>query len=244
MNITSFPLELEITGDGVSLTNTTQLASTPTSASIAYAFAQNGTDQSGNVSVAIVGSSLVFSFIAPFTGPVVVGVNLASGFLSALPAQSVVQATTPWVTKSTQQPVFTSIVVANPPLGTAATIVVPAGVQWSVKTVFFWLQTSATVANRIAVVTAITAPQGSPPTTVALGAAYSQFTQAANIVNFYTFSNAFASATANFAFVNEIQVSMPNFVLPPSASIQLNAGFMQAGDQISHIALGVEATTL
>src|ERR1700688_3420674 len=89
-NITSIPLTLTIVGDGASLTATVGLASAPTSVSLVRAFSATGTDVSSNISSVVVsGSGLLFTFLATFTGPITVILNLGNA-ATASPASGLV----------------------------------------------------------------------------------------------------------------------------------------------------------
>ena len=97
-NFISFPLQIVLTGDGVSLNATVALAVAPTSVSLVSAYGPTGADVSSNIaSVNVVGSSIVFTFNAVFTGAIAVEVALASANYNSLPLQPVAQITSPWI---------------------------------------------------------------------------------------------------------------------------------------------------
>lgn len=97
-NFISFPLQIVLTGDGVSLNATVALAAAPTSVSLVSAYGPTGADVSSNIaSVNVVGSSIVFTFNAVFTGAIAVEVALASANYNSLPLQPVAQITSPWI---------------------------------------------------------------------------------------------------------------------------------------------------
>jgi hypothetical protein len=97
-NFISFPLQIVLTGDGVSLNATVALAVAPTSVSLVSAYGPTGADVSSNIaSVNVLGSTIVFTFNAVFTGAITVEVALASANYNSLPAQPVLQTTSPWV---------------------------------------------------------------------------------------------------------------------------------------------------
>jgi hypothetical protein len=117
-NFISFPLQIVLTGDGVSLNATVALAAAPTSVSLVSAYGPTGADVSSNIaSVNVVGSSIVFTFNAVFTGAIAVEVALASANYNSLPLQPVAQITSPWIVdgSAVTQPVSGTVAVSNFP---------------------------------------------------------------------------------------------------------------------------------
>lgn len=139
-NITSFPALMSILGDGVSTTASITFAPPPTAVSLVNAFNSDGTNASGNISsVGVSGNNVVVTFNNPFTGLISVEVNITNGYFQTLPAISVLQATSPWITNSTisggtvavsnfpaSQPVTGTFFQATQPISAAA-LPLPAG---------------------------------------------------------------------------------------------------------------------
>lgn len=82
-NIASFPLSFIIVGDGISLSSTVVLASSPTSVSLVSSNDVHGADKSSNVSSVVVsGSSIVLTFTSVFTGIISVQVTVTGSLYS------------------------------------------------------------------------------------------------------------------------------------------------------------------
>ena len=131
-------------------------------------------------------------------------------------------------------PVFESFVPANPAAGQPCIVTVPNGIQWTVNGLNFSIVTSAATATRTAVITAKNAT-GQPM--LQAFAAYGSAASQTCVVSFGPGESAL-TATVDFVYLS---AQMGSMFLGPGATLTISFINLQAGDQISNIALMLQS---
>ena len=123
------------------------------------------------------------------------------------------------------------VVLSNPPAGSSASFVVPTGVRWLFKSIFFQLTTSAAVANRFAEIAY------SDPGAHQVAFLQAPAAQTANLTTSYTFGQGLQILTGN-----QLQMSaLPVDILAQSGfTVFVEVLTMQAADQLQFVAAEVE----